>query len=456
MAIGGLLATLVCAAPAFAEQVKGGRPAAEGSWPSIVGLTSAELLPDTYLAQFCGGTVIAPQWVLTAAHCLEVDDIWTLAGTHTLGDGSGALTRVAARRVHPGWDENTLFFDVALLQLAEPVTAPPMPLAGPSLAARWRPGQPAQFAGWGNTRNELGPKPKLLQEADAPMLDDSESGCPGLEAAAVCAGAPERDINACNGDSGGPLTVRDAQGRAFLVGVASSVFPGCRLFGTRFMSVSAVRDFIDETIGWTRALTADELTVGDQRTVTLRASGTAPVVIDRVTLTGGEIVADECSQTALAIGGACAVTAHLTGDGRLTIASDVPGGETTVPLALPAPVAGPDTTVTPPPAGDAPPPAALPRPKVSIRLASGRRLTLRLDGAGSVEVTLTLRRGKRTVRVATARATFTRAGRQTVRLRLTSAGRRLLRTTPKLRVTARVRAQAAGGTTTTSARFTLR
>ncbi|MEJ2856299.1 MULTISPECIES: S1 family peptidase [unclassified Saccharothrix] len=209
-----VLAVLVLAATPAAAVV-GGREATDQPW--VVALYDAN---GNF---YCGGALIAPDKVLTAAHCTvertafgtherRATDIWVVAGRRDLDGDEGRETRVSVVWRHPDFRSAAQGDDIATLTLAEALPYRPVPLgeAGP--------GDVATVFGWGRTA-ELAPPSPTLREADLPVLDDQACGR-ALEGfrpdTMLCAGYPDGGKDACEGDSGGPLTVRGA-----LVGIVS-------------------------------------------------------------------------------------------------------------------------------------------------------------------------------------------------------------------------------------------
>jgi trypsin len=213
----GVLAGLV---PAHAGAIVGGDVAAPGRWPSLVAIVDSGSANANY-GQECGGTVIAPRRVLTAAHCVigtPTPELSVIAGRTRLSDIGGRVIRVTAVSVFPGYLTSAQFLlDAAVLTLADDAGVPAIRLATAADAAAWAPGTLAWTAGWGEIDAHDSPggftyTADRLRELQTPIVGDDAcervyGGTVYSPAARVCAGVPGSGQGTCYGDSGGPLVV---------------------------------------------------------------------------------------------------------------------------------------------------------------------------------------------------------------------------------------------------------
>jgi secreted trypsin-like serine protease len=230
-----LAAAVACASLALTAvpslAIVGGRDAAPGAYPSVAEITFG----SSFL---CTGTLIAPNYVLTAGHCGSITGAavaspagWPAAlidvriGSNKSGQGEKVpVSRVV---VEPDYLA-TSGHDITLLQLASNSTKAPTKVAGASEGGLWAAGTMETIAGWGTT-SEGGDTPDTLQEAQVPITTDAT--CAGAyddfdPATMICAGYPQGGTDTCQGDSGGPLFGRTAAGDLKVVG-ATSFGEGC-------------------------------------------------------------------------------------------------------------------------------------------------------------------------------------------------------------------------------------
>jgi secreted trypsin-like serine protease len=169
--------------------------------------------------QFCGGTIVGPSTVVTAAHCAagqSPQELLVVAGRDDKQSKAGVVDEVTGIWVDPDYDDVHTGADVAVLTLAEPLPYRPARLnSDPEL---YRPGTQATVLGWGRTE-EGGSPSRYLLGASVPLVADGTCAKDYQDYAAqsmVCAGYPKGGVDTCQGDSGGPMLVGDV-----LVGISS-------------------------------------------------------------------------------------------------------------------------------------------------------------------------------------------------------------------------------------------
>lgn len=237
------------------ERIVGGNPTTIEEWPWQTAIVD-EGAGSGFDRQFCGGSLVAPNVVLSAAHCFhenfsggdfEDPDLFSvITGRTTLSssdgqeievsdifvavnDGGTPIYESAGASPPSGpdlFDPDTLEWDAVFVELASNSASTPIMIAGPTETALWEPGRTAWVTGWG-TIFFGGPSSDTLREVEVHMIGDAFCSSPTVYGSdfipetMVCAGEEAGGRDACQGDSGGPLVVPIAGGGFRLVGDTS-------------------------------------------------------------------------------------------------------------------------------------------------------------------------------------------------------------------------------------------
>lgn len=232
--------------PVKQTRVVNGFHAKEGAWPWLASLQMNG-------RHWCGGTLITPTWVLTAAHCVQKPRNPTIKmGAHDHSKYEPSVQNIPVKRIipHPQYNKiSTLNSDFALIELARPATLNQrVELACLPKATGVYPkhGANCYVAGWGSIKHP-GPVVDRLQQARLPVVDVKKCK---WQLEVVCAGyGTVHDANACRGDSGGPFVCQQSDGSWVLEGVASYVVEYCKYY-TGFSPVSQYLPWIRSYIGY--------------------------------------------------------------------------------------------------------------------------------------------------------------------------------------------------------------
>jgi len=233
------------------SRIINGVDATAGAWPWI-----ASLQYDG--SHFCGATLLTPNWVITASHCVSdinatnIHMISIKLGAHNFHNYEPSVQQIKIKRVimHPDYSgTTTLKADMAMIELERPaqlndrvrLACLPQKYVYPPI------GKQCYLAGWGSIQHPGWPY-HILQQTRLPVV--SSDTCIH-QTEVVCVGNGfknqpngKQQPNACRGDSGGPLVCQQPDGRWQLEGVASYVYTYCKYY-TGYSPVNKYLDWIN-------------------------------------------------------------------------------------------------------------------------------------------------------------------------------------------------------------------
>ncbi len=230
----------------FHPFIVGGVQATSGEFPFMVSLHQG------YNGHFCGASLIKPNWILTGAHCMG-GGFKAYVGLHDQRNLSRAeefqVTRVI---VHPNYDENTMDYDYALVQLSGNSTKTPIEVNTQRISIPANDSIMVTTAGWGLTSESGWTLPDILNKVDVPLVNSNtcQQAYGNITDRMLCAGFAQGGKDSCQGDSGGPVFMKKADGKFLLLGTVS-FGEGCarpNRYGV-YTDVTAVTDWISNQVG---------------------------------------------------------------------------------------------------------------------------------------------------------------------------------------------------------------
>ena len=234
-------------------RIIGGTTAKSTAWPWMAALI--DLTSKRSNDFFCGGSLIAPNWIVTAAHCVQDQDIGSfelIINSTRLDSWTATHLTPKAIVIHPRFNNKQLINDIALIQLTNSISVSPIQVL-PEFSIQDDAGRSGIALGWGNTSVNDYVYPSSLQQVELPIISNQkcQQSMSGILDTMLCAGSELGGKDTCDGDSGGPLVVFDAESLSWrLAGLTSFGESACAEKGSYgvYTRLDKYNDFISNTI----------------------------------------------------------------------------------------------------------------------------------------------------------------------------------------------------------------
>jgi len=210
----------------------------------------------------CTGSMLAPNWVITAGHCVDGADRFeiTVGAVNWREPEEGAVVSETTRSIlHELYDQpNGLNHDIGLIELTENIeTTDNIAISEISKDTTFGADVPVIVTGWGKT-SDTSSSSSILMYNDGDVFTISNVQCAGtygfdtVTPDHICIAAGPQG-GTCNGDSGSPLNFREEDGRLVTIGLCSfGPSAGCESgLPEGFTRTASYIDWIEENTGLT-------------------------------------------------------------------------------------------------------------------------------------------------------------------------------------------------------------
>eukprot|EP00123_Amoebidium_parasiticum_P021975 comp77222_c0_seq1/m.48267 comp77222_c0_seq1/g.48267 ORF comp77222_c0_seq1/g.48267 comp77222_c0_seq1/m.48267 type:complete len:282 (-) comp77222_c0_seq1:676-1521(-) len=232
-------------------RIVGGEVVQATTWITSIGNLNSKNKYD----HVCGGTLIAPDWVLTAAHCFDTGPSEPQANYVYVGGqdlrrpNTFKKARIEEVTVHPGWYSEADVNDIAVVRLATPIDNTPITLnANTSLDVPGGTETTPVALGWGDLKDRSHEGTDVLHGVELPLVPYKRCEViygyqPGRKTRLCAGGVYGKDT--CQGDSGGPLVLGEG---------SDAVQIGLVAFGGKCGANPAVYTRVSSYLSWLKSL----------------------------------------------------------------------------------------------------------------------------------------------------------------------------------------------------------